>query len=363
MGRGQPKLDIAFRAQNWFWYWLVKCASQLSDDDLDDLFAGSAGAGKRPRTFYRYRGLGSSPKDMRGYLKNRQSVYDRVHGETNEDRKRFQEAERVHNSELWELLTVRTVTISRCREISRTIIATLGLTRIEKDEAKLLTELVNDSQALIEFGHTRPDEDALKHFEDANDISVIALLASLYKVALANHELTRAMALKDAAERVAINFIVRWRPPEFLQSLLFRLLADRIFGNFWLTEDDWLAETEGPRNKAKRSGSEATRRREVHAFVNWYISSMRKAGRPEPEDFGLPILSTPALQWTRENREALEAWHWATYRHQCKIGVFEDSPLEEDRELAALLDAESHEMRASATNLLLGLLAPDSGFS
>lgn len=359
MGRGQPKLDIAFRAQNWFWYWLLKCASQLSDDHLDDLF-GSVGAGKRPRTFYRYRGLGSSPKDTRGYLKNRQSVYDRVHGETNQDRERFREAERVHSSALWELLTDRAVTISRCREISRTEIAALGLTRIEKDEANLLIGLVNDSKALIEFGHTRSDNAALKYFEDTDDINVIALLAALYKIAIANHELTRAIALKDAAERVAINFIVRWRPPEFLQSLLLRLLADRIFGNFWLSEDDWRVETGGSRTKATRSGSEATRRREVHAFVNWYISSMRKAGRPKQEDFGLPIVLTPALQWTRENREALEAWHWAVHRHQCKIGVFEDSPLEEDRELAAHLDTESHQMRDSAHKLLLGLLMPGS---
>lgn len=53
----------------------------------------------------------------------------------------------------------------------------------------------------------------------------------------------------------------------------------------------------------------------------------------------------------------------AVYRHRCKIGVFESSPLEEDRELAAQLDTESHEMRASATKLLLGLLAPDSEFA
>lgn len=357
MGRGQPKLDIACRARNWLWYWLVKCISQQSDDELDDLFAGVAAEGKRPRTFYRYRGLGSSPQDTRGYLKNGLSVFDNVHAQTNPEQERYEYARVVHLSQLWELLTDRTVAISRCREIACTLVTELGLTRIDKEETALLMGLVEEPQLLTQLGHTRPDKEALQHFEGTNDIRAIALLAALYKVALANHELPRAMALKDAAERVAVNFIVQWRPPEFLQSLLMRLLADRIFGNFWLNEDDWHEEIGERAESPGRKGSESTRRREIHAFVCWYVSPLRKAGRPTPEDHGLPIETTPALQWTRDNREMLEAWHWAAHRDQCMTAVMEDSPLEDEIELAIRLRSEAQRMKASSTSLLRRLIA------
>lgn len=356
MTAGQPRLDIALRTKHWLWYWLVKCASHLSDDELDNQFAGSQRAEKRARMFYRYRSLGSSPADTRGYRKNGRSVFAAVHDQSDPDRVLYDPAKRVYESRLWELLTDRNVSVARCREIIEALCIELGLTRISSDEASLLRGLVGDPHVLSQLGHARPDVEALRHFRNSSDINVVALLSALYKVALANHELERAILLKEAAEYGVIHFIVKWRPPQFLEGLVWRLISDRVFGNAWLTEINWIADAGDSAPRNPRKNSDAARRREIRDFVHWYVSAGRKAGQRQPRDFGLPMLTTPALQWTRDNREALEAWRLAIGKDRGKVASLEDSPFESERELAMNLTAESKAMRETATRRLKALL-------
>ena len=327
MPRGQPPLDIAVRLRNWLWYCLIKTLSGLSDDALDQEFAGSEGGGKRSRTFYRYRGLGSSPTDKRGYRKKGLSVYVAVHGETNPERSRYEEAQRTFTSELWELLSHPKLSVARCRQIVNTLIARRGLTRIDRDEAGVLRGLIDDPKLLVRLGLALPDEDMLEPFRLEADIDLIALLGALFKIALANVDLKRALVLQEAAEHAALRFLARWRVPEALRNLLSHVLADRLFRNVWLTEQDWATETGYQRVRSAEPCTDAQRRREVHAFVAWYISPGRKAGRQHPEDYGLPLTEPPALRWTRQYKDALKAWRLAVQEYEIKARTIEERML------------------------------------
>lgn len=353
---GQPKLDLAVRAKNWLWYWLVKCLSNLSDDDLDGLFAGSAGAGKRPRTFYRIRRLGSSPTDRRGYRKSSRSVFEAIHGDDHDDRSQYEEARLLFESKLWELLTNQSLSNSTIREIANTIIATRGLTRISADEAALLRDVVNDHRVLKALGHTRTDKEALELFRDSADIESITLLCCLYKFAIAFHQLERAIALRDAVERSLILFLHKWHPPKFLASLLNRLVSDRILGNSWLSETDWGKSIGIDPVGTKPHGSEAKRRREIHAFVHWYVYSLRDGDHGLTEDAGLPIPITPVLQWTRERADTLKAVRLAANSHRGEAAYLEDSTHPNDIERLNAINAQSSHLKSSLTRFLQGLL-------
>ncbi|MBS0219030.1 MAG: hypothetical protein JSR63_12765 [Proteobacteria bacterium] len=324
MARGQPPLDIAVRLRNWLWYCLIKSLSGLSDDALDQAFAGSVGGGKRPRTFYRFRTLGSSPTDKRGYRKNGLSVYVAIHGEKNPERSSYEEARRAFESELWELLSEPKLSVARCREIVKTLMARRGLTRIDRDEVDVLKGLIDDPKVLIRLGLALPDEDMLEPFKLEADIDLIALLGALFKIALANVDLKRALVLQEAVEHAAARFLARWRAPEFLRDLLLHVLADRLFRNVWLDEQDWAIETGHKRVRSAEPSTDAQRRREVQDFVAWYISPGRRAGRRHPEDYGLPLIETPALKWTRQYRDALRAWRLAVQEHEIKARTIEE---------------------------------------
>ncbi len=287
-------------------------------------------------------------------------MFDRIHGAEHPDRARYDIAMQLFDSPLWELLTIRNVPLSKCREIANSLTKALGLTRITRDESSSLRAIVSDPQILMGIGLSRPDDENLRQFHDADDLAVIALLSALYKIAIANHELARAIALKETAERCAILFLVRWRPPKFLESLFLRLLSDRIFGNAWLTEDDWSSEVGIKLGGCSQKQSEARRRREIHDFVNWYISDHRRAGMPHTEDFGLPLVLTPVLHWTRNNREVLEGRLAEIEKDRWKAAVFEISPFVEEREDAVRIRLAVRHARQSANKFLRDLIAVDN---
>lgn len=355
MRAGQPPLDLAYRARNWLWYWLVKCASDLSDDDLDRLF-GSAGLGKRPRTFYRFRTLGSSPTDRRGYRKSGVSVFDTLHGESNPNRARYEIARRSFSSELWELLTQRELPVARLEAIVESILIKRGLTRIRQAEISLLRDVVDDPLVLVGLGHTRSDAAALAPFDDDVGLEVVTLLGCLYRLSISGHQLERAVALRDATERLVVLFTATWQAPEFLASLLLRLVRDRILGSTWVTEMDWRKSNPVEDRRKKQRNSEAKRRQEIHALVHWYAFSPRDAGHGLPENAGLPIPLTPALQWTRERADTLEAVRLAANWHRGEATHLADSEDPRDIERRDTIAARAGELKASLTRFIRGLL-------
>ena len=357
MPAGQPPLDIAVRCRNWLWYWIVKELSGLSDGKLDKQFAGAAGVGDRPRTFYRYRTFGSSPADIRGYRKNGLSVYCAVHGEGHAGYLLYEHARLAFESALWELIAKPGISVARCREIVGVLVSRRGLTRIAQEEAEVLEGLIDDPNLLVRLGLARNAEQMIEPLLDQIDLDLIALLGALYKIALATGELQRALVLQSALERAATLFAEMWRVPLFLQALFGHMLGDRLFRNAWLTEQDWVQETGALLDRAsnRRSVSDAQRRREVRAFVTWYISPKRKAGRRDPYDSGLPMAATPALLWSRRYADALKVWQLTVQDHIDKAEVIEieDEGLENPDERYRPMLRRARSLKEAIANLLM----------
>ena len=336
---GQPRTDIALRARNWIWYSLVQSESLLSDDDLDRVFVQLVDQDpKRPKTFARIRRMGSAPTDVRGYRK-KSSIYAAVHSEENQRNGDFEHARRAFESPLWEILTVRDLNHERIQEIIWTITHARGLTRVDPHELEDLDAIVRDTDLLKAIGLSITDKDCLTEIYLPQDLDAVAVLAALYREALTAHSLKRAVLLQDAISTVCMNFLAAWRPPDFLTSLLLRLIDDRICGTIWIDEHVWSTATGVELTNMSKGDTESRRKREIHAFVNWYIGDRKALAKPTR--LSLPKAPVPALEWVREYRDTLAAYEYAVRQDRGKIGAFEDSPFEEDRKSAAQLQEKA----------------------
>lgn len=345
MAAGQPRTDIAFRARNWIWYSLVRSESLLSDDDLDRAFVQLTDKDlKRPRTFARIWGMGSAPTDTRGYRK-KSSVYAAVHSEENRRNGDFEHARRAFESPVWELLTDRDVSQNRIQEIIWTITDARGLTRVAPHEIDDLSAIVQDPSLLKSIGLSLDDKDCLTDVYLPQDLDAVAVLAALYREALTEHNLSRASHLQFSISSVCMNFLAAWRPPDFLINLMLRLIDDRICGNIWIDEHVWSTAAGVELVNMSKGGTESKRKREIHAFVKWYLSD--RSGLPKLSQLSLPKSPSPALKWARKHREALAAYKYAVPQDQCKIRVLEDSPFEEDGIFSNQLRDRSEELSAA----------------
>ena len=350
MSAGQPRTDIALRARNWIWYSLVRSESLLSDDDLDRAFVLLVDEDpKRPRTFARIRRMGSAPTDIRGYRK-KSSIYAAVHSEENQRNGDFEHARRAFESPLWEILTNRDLSQERIQEIIWTITRARGLTRVGKHELDDLDAIVGDAEFLKSIGLSIADKDCLSDVYLPHDLDAVAVLAALYREALIAHNLTRAALLKNSISHVCMNFLAAWRPPDFLISLVLRLIDDRVCGNIWVDEHAWSATTGNELVNMSKGGNESKRKREIHAFVDWYIGDRKDLTKWT--HLSLPKAPVPALEWVREHRETLAAYFLAVRQDHGKIGAFEDSPFEEERLVAAQLQEKAEQLSAALRHYL-----------
>lgn len=345
MTAGQPRTDIALRARNWIWYSLVQSESLLSDDDLDRTFIQLVDKDpKRPRTFARIRRMGSAPTDMRGYRK-KSSIYAAVHSEENQRSGDFEDARRAFESPLWEILTNRDLSQERLQEIIWTITHARGLTRVGKHELDDLDAIVRDTELLKSIGLSIIDKDCLTDVYLPQDLDAVAVLSALYREALAAHNLTRAALLQNSISNVCMNFLAAWRPPDFLISLILRLIDDRICGNIWIDEHVWSTTTGSELINMSKGGNESKRRREISSFVKWYIGDRKSLTKSA--HLSLPKIPVPALEWVRGHRESLTAYKDAIRQDQNKIDALEDSPFAEDREAATQLREKSERLSSA----------------
>lgn len=350
MAAGQPRTDIALRARNWIWYSLVQSESLLSDDDLDRVFVLLADEDpKRPRTFARIRRMGSAPTDIRGYRK-KSSIYAAVHSQENRRNGNFEHARRAFESPLWEILTERDLSQERIQEIIWTITRARGLTRVDRHELDDLNAIIRDTDLLKSIGLSIADKDCLTDVYLPQDLDAVAVLAALYREALATHNLKRAAFLQNSISSVCMNFLAAWRPPDFLINLILRLIDDRICGNIWIDEHVWATATGIELVNMSKGGTESRRKREIHAFVKWYLGDRKELTKPI--HLSLPKAPAPALEWVREHRETLTAYEYAVRQDRGKIGAFQDSPFEEDREVATQLQQKADGLSAALKNHL-----------
>lgn len=278
---------------------MIKDISGLSDDALDELFAKdrSVENWKRPRSFFRIRGLGSSPTDDRGHRKAL-SLYAAVHGGV-EMSFNFRLAKECFDSALWEFLTTRRVSPQRINSIILQIMTRKKLTRICNEDTKTITEVFPENRVLVELIHNQNDSTALDHLLKKIDFDSLTLLIALHQESVNQSRLRRAIAIQDAINRTSCALLSQWNLPAQLKSLVLRLIDDRIFSDVWLTEGDFAEEQWRSLRSTKSNGSETLRRKEVDLFVKWYISDNRIAGFFVSEIYGLPIPDSKDLDLVR----------------------------------------------------------------
>jgi hypothetical protein len=304
-----PRLDLGRRVQHWAWYWQIRNCAGLSETRLELVFAGSSKARGRKRSFYRVRTLGSCPTDERGFM-NRTSIFKAIHASPVADQ--FQFAKDTFESLVWEVVCTRELTAARRDEITAVLMRKIGLVRTPARHADGLRLLVKDEQLLREVGVGLPAQENLDLLAETGHADVLALLCTLYLERISVRDLPAAMRLAEAVELCAQTFEASLQWPIEHYGLLVRLVSDRILRDRWLTERDY-REQLGTQAPTRASRSEAGRRKEVRAFVEWYLTPGR--GAPDAERDGFPRPSNPAWQWLVDNEARLLDWISQLHRH------------------------------------------------
>lgn len=276
--------DIADRAANCCWHWLLKQTTGLSNDAMDESFVLLRDrASGRLKCFYRIQGMGTSPKETRGYLK-KQTIFETVHelpGLLDFDAihalavpPRYPEACHLLVSPLWEILTCRDISVARLNAIIDSLLRVYKRERFMAWQLGVLERTKAGLGKTLQEGLSISDEDLLGPLRNACDVDSLALVIALYKVAIANVELELALQLHGVVLDVVANFAKTWQFDWLLDNLLVQLVIDRGLHNIWLTEKDWVKQTNRMLLRATKEKrvTESQRKRELVEFIQWYIN-------------------------------------------------------------------------------------------
>ena len=293
--------DLAERVQTWWWYWALRVLSGLTDPQLDERYRpevppperGSRGWSPPPETFYRYAWLGVSPERTDGHRKGGRSMLWVVHERGSQgDGLLFLEARDIYRADLWALLLLPDPTLANCRTIADRLVDELHLARVSLREREWIEQVILDSDLCARLG-VRSESDALSSWRASNDFQLLSLLCAEYRLAWAGHAVALAAELQDAVRRCLLRIHNRWEPPKFLYQLLCALIDDRIFGERWLKEADFLASLDAPTH-APGWISETRRKQKLVAYGRWYLKQPRY-----PIDWP-PLLAGPVRPlWSR----------------------------------------------------------------
>lgn len=287
--RGRPPLDLAERLRNCGWALLVRAISKLSDDKLDDRYAG-AEEYQRLRLFFQIRTVGSSPNVRRGG-RSKRSAYERVHEDS-----RFAMAKAWYESELWTMLTDPALGTSYFKSYVERFIERhpAGLYRVSPEDIELAELTLGYDEPGLQAGLGGEYSSMLHWLSERDDIDALAMLCALFREAHADYCLEVAVAYKQVIPLTARMICARMGfSPEF--GLLFEnLLEDRILRNVWLSE----------RHASPPVKQRVSRRRQIQEFSNWYRGSENPARRASAAQFPV-VLRDQRIQWLLEHRERL----------------------------------------------------------
>lgn len=230
--RGRPKLDLALRARNLMWYWLLRAETGLGDDQLDRAFA-HPNPDLRTRSFYKIRSGASSPDTMRGY-RGHESLLDRVHRQG-----RYADIYRAFASPLWRILSNRQMTVDDFRQIIAAHIDSKGWFRFEDREAKVATRIWGKSEPALESGVGPVTSAMLHHLIEARDIDCIALLCALFREAHGLFAIEHAAAYAEAVRTGIAYFLQVPKLPNPLAGFIGALIQDRVIENVWINEGEF----------------------------------------------------------------------------------------------------------------------------
>lgn len=281
-GRGRPRLDLALRARNQCWYWLVKRALGLSDDELDRRFADNYRAQSRARVFTRIRTQGNSPNTRQG-LRAGGSVYERVHAAEHPDLPRARIA---FESPLWDLLLDPQRPLADYTAQIQVIVDRRGWYRASGDD--LVDGLqMGLNERIFEFApDLTPSFQAMfEHLVEIQpDIEALTLLCLLFREAHAAMYLEQAVAIRRRLCEVTRRYGAASGFPGSLIALLERLVVDRIGYGRVINEDAGAA-----RLSSSDRPSTGPRPAQIRSVLRAYSSGDMSGG-------GVAHLRTPIVQ-------------------------------------------------------------------
>jgi hypothetical protein len=286
------------------WYWTVKQATGKSDEQLDsDYLPDASKKGARPRFFQRVRSLGSDPSLPRKEW-NGESVLDRVHASGGDSR--LDAARAVFDSKLWLMLSDPTWSVEHYRKFIDDLIQAREWYRASAKDRQLGMVFFRDDPA---FGQSSDHDNVysamLTHLESSPSADNVALLAALFREALGEVALEKAIQLRSSLRACTSLWLhaIEELPYEVSQ-LVQNLVEDRLVRNAWHTPTlDSVVQNQ---------------RQYVRALAKAHL---KQSPNSLPQNAASPIvLPSPRLKWLAENRDVLELA--ASHIRQAQQSVF-----------------------------------------
>lgn len=345
----RPAEDLAERARNWFWYWMVRRISGLSNEALDQKFLRTS---ERIRRFEVISESASSPakialRDGRTLLE----LVDMADRPAPDRPGPFAPATQAFESPFWDFLipngprpayrgrrsscdasdlTSERASLS-CSEFIQSYVHERGWLRLPNGSGSLYEIFLGPDEPAVEMRIGTAYSAMLHKLVAEQTLEAVAVLMALFREAIHNVDLKRAAAIKVALKGATTWLCQRYEMPDRMTKLLDSLVFDRILKNLWLTKADWQRAAE-ERTDPKINSRD--RIKEFQRWVDWYISHPREG---EPRRFGaFPIVPQSArTRWVESNRDALKKLNKAVWERRDVHGRWHDSPSIGARHLAS----------------------------
>jgi len=290
-GPGHPPTDVARRLRHWVWYWTIKQATGCSDERLDELYLPANRTGNRRRFFQRIRSVGSDPTRLRSDL-NGISVFERVHEGNGAPALRA--AERDFKSWLWVLLTQPTLRLEDHRQFIDQLMAERGWYRHRHEDRLIIaTYLVTDPSFGYPEGADNVYSAMLTHLEAHPTADHVALLAALFREAMTEVDLAKAIVLRSSLLVCTRRWASALGIPEVQQRLLVHLVEQRLIHQQWFTPELALR-------------SYPSQRQYIQALVEAHLATLTPYHSANSHNARYPIVRrSPRIAWLEAHRDVL----------------------------------------------------------
>lgn len=336
----RPVDDLVERVRNWFWYWTVRRQSGLSNDALDMQFLGPGEKGGRRRHFERIGQTASSPAAVA--VKDGKTLLKLV------DEAGLTDAGLLFESKIWEFLSERDAPLQVYSDFIAEYVETKGWHRLHSRDAHLYITFLGEDEPAVQPDVSTAYSAMLHKLVNEATIEALTVLIALFREAMGSMLLTQAIAIQTAIRAAVTWTCMRNEIPDLPKNLLGQLVDDRALGNRWLTEADWRHNANVPRKKRMTT---LERKRELHAWVRWYIKESGLIGKT-PYGHTPIVPRGERIDWLEANRSELVSIKSLISELKQEHWTFEDSMIPEYK-------AYAESALARANELLAQCAAPD----
>ena len=296
----RPTQDLAYRARNWFWYWMIRQISGLSNESLDRRCFDPL---KRPRHFERLQASAADPS-VRTLVDDKTllAVVDAWDAPEDGRPGPFACATQAFESKLWEFLATRDSPAAVYTDYIQHYAEQRGWMRAANRDFGLYAMFLGTDEPAIAHGVETAYSAMLHRLVNEMTPDATAVLVALFREAIHQVELENAIAIRKALRASIFWMGENLGIPRHVTQLVDRLVSDRILSNRWLTEADWRTQTNTPVKPGIAAGA---RIREFRAWVSWYTQRTHAQGGT---GFGcFPIVpKSVRTEWLESHRDFLE---------------------------------------------------------